>query len=38
MAARRLKQESRTLAAGNPQAAAFAAQIQQQAEQMLLKK
>jgi hypothetical protein len=38
MAARRLKQESRTLAVTDPKAAAFAAQIQQQAEQMLVQK
>ena len=38
MAARRLKQESRTLAVDDPSAAAFAAQIQQQAEQMLVQK
>lgn len=38
MAARRLKQESRTLAANDPKAAAFAGQIQQQVEQMLVQK
>jgi hypothetical protein len=38
MAARRLKQESRMLAASDPQAAAFAGQIRQQADQMLTKK
>ena len=38
MAARRLKQEARTLAAADPKSAAFAGQIQQQAEQMLVKK
>ena len=38
MAARRLKQESRTLAASDAKAAAFAGEIQQQAEQMLVKK
>jgi hypothetical protein len=38
MAARRLKQESRMLAASDPQAAVFAGQIRQQAEQMLAKK
>lgn len=38
MAARRLKQESRTLAAADPKATAFAGEIQQQAEQMLVKK
>ncbi len=38
MAARRLKQEARTLAAIDPKAAEFAARIQQQAEQMLVKK
>ena len=38
MSARRLKQEARTLAATNPKSAVFAAQIQQQAEQMLVKK
>ena len=38
MAARRLKQECRTLAARDPKAAAFAGQIQQQAEQMLAAK
>ncbi|MFI5377955.1 MAG: hypothetical protein ACHRHE_01500 [Tepidisphaerales bacterium] len=38
MAARRLKQEARTLAAIDAKAAGFAAKIQQQAEQMLVKK
>ena len=38
MAARRLKQESRTLAVADPKAAAFAGEIQKQAEQMLVKK
>jgi hypothetical protein len=37
MAARRLKQEARTLAAVDPKVAAFAGEIQQQAEQMLVK-
>jgi hypothetical protein len=38
MAARRLKQEARTVAVSDPRAAGFAGQIQQQAEGMLVKK
>ena len=38
MAARRLKQECRTLAATDPTSAAFAAQVRQQAERMLVQK
>jgi len=38
MAARRLKQEARTIAAADPKSAAFVGQIQQQAEAMLVKK
>lgn len=38
MAARRLKQEARTLGAIDPKAVPFTAQVQQQAEQMLVRK
>jgi hypothetical protein len=38
MAARRLKQEARTLAAADPKTAGFAGEIQQQAGQMLVRK